>query len=274
MYSKKDLLNQLEALNIDREGTLLVHSSYKSMGDIEGGPATVLDALSEFMKNGLLVLPTHTWEYINKDNPVFDVKESPSNVGVLTELFRKREGVVRSEHPTHSVAALGKEAKSFTEGEYQFSTACARESVWGKLVDRQAQILMLGVDLTKCTFIHGIEEWMEVPNRLSETPETLYSILHTGKKVEIPTYRHSGPDWSERFWKVDEILDEEGAQIKGQLGDAMVRLVDAAQTNDVLSELLQKNPELFTEDKPLEDKWRYYFRNKKSNEGNQHETDD
>lgn len=267
MYSKQDLLKQLEALKIEREGTLLVHSSYKNMGNIEGGPDTVLDALSEYMKAGLLVLPTHTWKYINKDNPVFNVKESPSNVGILTELFRQREGVVRSEHPTHSVAALGREAESFVEGEYRFNTACARESVWGKLVDRQTQILMLGVDLTKCTFIHGIEEWMEVPNRLSQTPENLYSVLHTGEKVNVPTYRHSGPDWSERFWKVDEILDEEGAQLKGKLGEAFVRVVDAKRTTDLLCDLLSENPELFTENKPLEDEWRHYFHTKRHNEG-------
>lgn len=261
MYSKEDLLIQLDALKIDREGTLLVHSSYKSMGEVEGGPDTVLDALSDYMKEGLLVLPTHTWKYINKDNPVFDVKESPSNVGILTELFRQRKDVIRSEHPTHSVAALGKEAAEFTEGEYHFNTACARDSVWGKLVDRHAQILMLGVDLTKCTFIHGIEEWEDVPNRLSDTPELLYSVLHSGEKVAIPTYRHTGPDWSERFWKVDDILDEEGAQLKGKLGDAAVRVVDAKRTTELLSELLNKNPNLFTENEPLEEKWRYYFHN-------------
>lgn len=262
MYSKEELLKQLDRLNIDRTGTLLVHSSYKSMGEVEGGPHTVLDALCEYMKDGLLVLPTHTWEYINKDNPVFEVKESPSNVGILTELFRKRPGVIRSEHPTHSVAALGKDAESFTEGEYRFNTACARESVWGKLVDRHAQILMLGVDLTKCTYIHGIEEWMDVPYRLSDTSEILYSVLHSGEKVNVPTYRHSGPDWSQRFWKVDGILDEEGAQLKGKLGDADVRVVDASQTNDVLSKLLAENPDLFTENKPLSEKWRYFFREK------------
>lgn len=260
MYSKNDLLKQLEELGIDKKGTLLVHSSFKSMGVVEGGPDTVLDALIEYMKDGLLVLPTHTWKYINKDNPVFDVNDSPSNVGILTELFRKRPGVVRSEHPTHSVAALGKDAESFTKGEYRFDTPCARESVWGKLVDRHAQIVMLGVDLTKCTFIHGIEEWMAVPNRLSEKSELLYSILYSGEKIAIPTFRHCGPDWSEHFWKVDGVLDEEGAQQKGKLGDAVVRVVDAKKTNNVLSTLLSENPDLFTENKPLEEKWRYFFK--------------
>ena len=47
------------------------------------------------MKDGLLALPTHTWSYINKENPLFSVNESSTCIGILTELFRQRENVVR-----------------------------------------------------------------------------------------------------------------------------------------------------------------------------------
>jgi aminoglycoside 3-N-acetyltransferase len=55
MYNKQELLNHLKELGINENGTLLVHSSMKSIGQVEGGADTVLDALSEYMKNGLLV---------------------------------------------------------------------------------------------------------------------------------------------------------------------------------------------------------------------------
>ena len=77
MYTKTDLKENLKALGINPEGTLLVHSSYKSIGEVEGGPDTVLDSLSEYMADGLLVLPTHTWSYINGKNPEFHVSEAP-----------------------------------------------------------------------------------------------------------------------------------------------------------------------------------------------------
>jgi aminoglycoside 3-N-acetyltransferase len=101
MHKKQDLVNHLKELGIDENGSLLGHSSMKSIGQVEGGADTVLDALSEYMKNGLLIFPTHTWSYINAENPRFYVNESPSCVGLLTELFQKRPGVVRSWHPTH-----------------------------------------------------------------------------------------------------------------------------------------------------------------------------
>ncbi|GEK91920.1 AAC(3) family N-acetyltransferase [Alkalibacterium kapii] len=263
MHTKVSLINDLKKLDINSKGTLLVHSSFKSIGEVEGGPDTVLDSLSTYMKEGLLVLPTHTWEYIDKDNPVFDVLQSPSNVGMLTERFRKRESVYRSEHPTHSVAALGKDAKEFTEGEYKHDTPCARGSVWGKLLDRSAQILLIGVDLTKNTFIHGVEEWVNTPGRIKDTHVDLYSVLYSGEKVRVPSRRHAGSSSSDHYWKVEEILLEEGAMRKGAFGDAIVRLLDAEKTALLLSELLVKNPDLFTRNEPLSDKWRYYFQNQR-----------
>ena len=112
MYTKSDLMTGLAALNIDPRGTLLVHSSMKAIGPVEGGADTVLDALSEYMKDGLLVLPTHTWRSVAGEHNVFDVLHEPCCVGILPELFRQRPGVIRSLHPTHSVAALGRDAQS------------------------------------------------------------------------------------------------------------------------------------------------------------------
>lgn len=253
MYTKNDLLNQLEEMGIDSRGSLLVHSSYKSIGPVEGGPDTVLDSLSDYMQEGLLVLPTHTWNYINADNPNFYVADSPSNVGILTERFRKRPGVYRSYHPTHSVAALGKDAQSFVQGDEKHDTPCARGSSLGKLLNRKGQIILVGVDLTRNTFIHGIEEWNNVPNRMADTHEALYTILPDGTKISVPSRRHSGLSWSEHYWKIDDHLLASGAMWLGKLGDAEVRICDAVKLTEVVSNLLQKNPDLFLENKPLTD---------------------
>ncbi|MGM1045607.1 MAG: AAC(3) family N-acetyltransferase [Bacillota bacterium] len=251
MHTKSSLLKELEDLGIDRTGTLLVHSSMKSIGEVEGGAETVLDALSEYMEGGLLVLPTHTWSYIKADNPKFEVEHSPSCVGILPELFRKRTGVIRSYHPTHSVAALGKDAAAFTEGAERFDSPCHRESVWGKLLDRKATIMLLGVDLRRNTFIHGIEEWVDVPGRLTEGHEALYTVLGDGTEIPVPSRRHAGPASSEYFWKVDELLEEQGAMYKGKWGDSVVRVCDTVKLTDIISPMLRDNPLLFSDNEPL-----------------------
>lgn len=251
MYTEENLLTQLKDMNIDQDGTIIVHSSMKSIGDVKGGADTVLDALSNFMKDGLLVFPTHTWADVNKDQPKFYVETSPSHIGILTEKFRKRPNVIRSLHPTHSVAALGKDAKDFTEGNEKFDTPCARGSSWGKLVDRHAKILLVGVDLKRNTFIHGIEEWMDIPGRVTDGHEELITVLPDGTEIPVPSRRHYGLRWSEHYWKVEKILADKGAIEYGKLGDADVLICDAVKLTDYIGEMLKIDPDLFSDNEPL-----------------------
>src|SRR5690625_3636337 len=216
-------------MNIDPKGTVLVHSSMKSIGQVEGGADTVLDAFSEYMKDGLLVFPAITWESINKHNPEFYVDKTETCVGLLTQMFWKRPNVIRSLHPTHSVAALGKDAKAFTEGDEKFDTPCARGSAWGKLLDRKGQIMLVGVDLRRCTFIHGIEEWMDVPGRMTDDHEQLYTVLPDGTKIPVPQRRHAGLPWSKHYWKVEEVLAKRGAITYVKFGEADVLVCDTVK---------------------------------------------
>lgn len=252
MHTKESLIRQLHELGIDREGTVLVHSSFKSIGPVEGGADSVLDALSEYMADGLLVLPTHTWSYINADNPYFSVLDSPSCVGILPELFRKRPGVARSWHPTHSVAALGADAAVFTAGDERWDTPCARGSAWGRLLDRSAEIMLLGVDLRRNTFIHGVEEWVDIPGRMTDSHEELYTVTPDGQTLMVPSRRHSGLSWSEHFWKVETVLEEGGALRRGRFGDATVSMCGTVKTTEILTEMLRENPDLFSDNEPLD----------------------
>lgn len=251
MHTKTGLFEQLKALEINPSGTLLVHSSLKSIGEVQGGADTVLDVLSEYMKDGLLVLPTHTWSYINATNPRFDVLNSPVCVGILPELFRRRPGVIRSWHPTHSVAALGKDAQAFIAGEESRDTPCSRDSVYGKLLDRKADIMLLGVDLRRNTFIHGIEEWVDIPGRMTDDHELLYTVTPEGEEIAVPSRRHCGLSWSQHFWKVEQVLQEGGALRKGSFGDAVAMICGTVETTEILSRMLAVNPDLFSDNEPL-----------------------
>lgn len=253
MHTKQSLMKQLESAAIDKYGTILMHSSMKSIGDVEGGADTVLDALSQYMHEGLLVLPTHTWSYIKADNPKFYVESSSVCVGILPELFRQREGVHRSLHPTHSVAAFGQDAASFISGDERFDTPCHRESAWGKLLDRKAQILLVGVDQRRNTFIHGIEEWIDIPGRLTDGHEILYTILPDGTEIEVPSRRHHGLSWSEHFWKVERLLEQQGAIYKASFGDADMWVCDTVKLTNILTAMLLQNPDLFSDNEPLQD---------------------
>jgi len=240
MYSKADLMNHMAEMGINPTGTLLVHSSMKAIGEVEGRADTVLDALMEYMKDGLLVLPTHTWSAIGRDNPVFYVKEEPSCVGILTNLFRKRPGVVRSLHPTHSVAAFGRDAEEYVCGEEFTTSPCDPRGCWGKLYKRGAQILMLGCGLNRYTFLHCVEEMNNIPNRLSDKATVLYSVDCQGNKHMVLQNRHQGAN-SENYIKMEPVFIRHGAMKYGRFGDARCMLCDAVKTADVTAEYLKRD---------------------------------
>src|SRR5205823_3990184 len=98
-------------MGIPRDGVLLVHSSFKTLGREGHQPVGILQALREYLAQGTLLLPTMSWRYVKPASPVFDELQTPSNTGFLSELFRTRYATARSLHPTHSVAACGKLAE-------------------------------------------------------------------------------------------------------------------------------------------------------------------
>lgn len=239
MYTKQDLTAHLETLCIDPAGTLMVHLSYKAIGDVEGRGDTVLDALIEYMKPGLLVLASHTWDNVGVKNPVMDVLYTPSCVGALTEMFRMRPGVIRSLHPTHALAAIGADAEEFVSGEEKIGTPCGKGGAYHKLWQRNAQILLIGVNFTRNTYIHGIEEWDGAEGSISKEQTDMYVIDYQGHRIYTPQYRHCAPLGSETFSKLEPQALQEGILTLGRFGDASTRLMRAAPLREMVASLLR-----------------------------------
>lgn len=244
MHTKQSLIDDLHALGLTGNGTTLAHFSYKSIGEVEGGPQTVIDAFLSYMKEGLMVIPTHTWDNVNADQPYFSVNDTPPCIGAIPTLALQTEGAIRSAHPTHSVAAFGKDAASFVEGDHLYTTPCPREGVWGKLYDRDATILLVGVTLNRDTFIHGVEEWANVPDRISDEKHMLFVRLSDGTLVPTPMSGHLN-QVAENFPRVESYLLEKGILKEGKLGDAKVLYHNARALCDAVTALLQEDPDLF-----------------------------
>lgn len=239
MYTKQDLLSYLKMIGIDPNGTLMVHLSYKAIGEVEGCGDTVLNALTEYMQPGLLVLPSHTWNNVGVNNPVMDVLYTPTCVGALTEVFRKRPDVCRSLHPTHSLAALGVEAAEFVSSEEYIDTPCGEGGAYYKLWQRNAQILLIGVNFTRNTYIHGIEEWDSAEGSISQKKTDLYVINHQGQRLFTPQYRHCASLGSETFSKLEPQALQQGILTMGRFGDATTRLMRAVPLREMVAALLK-----------------------------------
>ena len=251
-HTKETLLRDLGRLGIRRDGVLMVHSSMKAIGPVEGRADAVLDALMEFMKEGLLLLPTHTWEEIGSRQPVYDPASSPSCVGILPELFRKRPGVLRSLHPTHSVGAYGAGAAAYIAGEELTRSPGPRNGCWGRLYDSRAQILFLGCSLKRNTFLHSVEEWVSIPDRLTAQAKPLFIRMPDGSLLPCPQHRHqsSAGDVSARYDKMEPLFARRGAVSYGSVGDARCILGEAAAMAEATLDALEKDPQFFAHDRP------------------------
>lgn len=224
-HSKRELARQLRAMGIGPGDTLLVHSSLRRLGAVEGRAEGLLEVFRELLGNGLLVLPALSYSTIGENNPVFSVLDTPSCVGTLPEVFRRQPGVVRSWHPTHSVAAWGPDAAAFAAGHHRFDTPCARESPWGRLWDRRGKILFIGAPIAYNTTLHGVEEWADVPGKLMDRPEALKVLTPGGELLNVPSRRHI-PHASAHYAKLRDLFLAREIMREERLGSAMCSLVD------------------------------------------------
>ena len=67
MLTKEMLVEALKGFEIEKDSILLVHSSLKALGQIDGGAETVIAALEETVCDGTLVFPTFAqknWETV------------------------------------------------------------------------------------------------------------------------------------------------------------------------------------------------------------------
>ena len=247
MHTKDTLKQDLKNMGLMPDATVLIHSSMKSIGEVAGRASGVLAALTEYFSDGLIIFPTLTWNCVNDESPDFSALHTASCTGILPELFRKLPGTERSLHPTHSVTALGRDAADFVAGHENFDSPAHRNSPWGRLYDRHAIILFIGVDLSCNTFLHSVEEWLPVPGMLTGKLQMLSVTGKDGITISRPSRRHVGGH-SRYYHLMEEEFLVGGALHEGIFGDARTRILDARKAGDITFAKLQKNPLFFTEE--------------------------
>lgn len=162
MVACQDLMDTFRTLGLESGDSLIVHSSYRSLGEVEGGPATVIQALLNCIgPSGNLMLPTFNYA-VPLPEPYFDPAETPGATGIITETGRKWPGAVRSVHPTHSVAVIGPKAKEWTKDHLTVRTAGIGSPI-DLLARHGGKVLLIGVEHTSNTTIHIAEEYAGVP---------------------------------------------------------------------------------------------------------------
>jgi aminoglycoside 3-N-acetyltransferase len=151
----------LTSLGIKTGDVALVHSDAIVAGqfrDLMGQqPLDVLiRALQEVVgADGTIVMPTFSYSFT--DNKPFDVLNTPSRVGMVTEYFRRLPEVKRSPDPIFSVAAKGRMADDLTS--IPVGECFGGKSVFAALRRLNCHVICLGCSLSNGgTFVHYVEK--------------------------------------------------------------------------------------------------------------------
>lgn len=255
---KEDILFDLKQNGFKCRDTVLFHSSLKSFGKIQG--EDILKAFKEFFYDGLVIFPTHSWATITQSGDVFDVKTTPSCVGALTNLALMDKEFIRSTHPTHSVCAYGKQSRAYVNLDLNQSSPVSPTGCFGSLWKMNAKIVFLGAPLSKNTFIHSIEEEMEVPDRFTKEIYQFTSIGYdTTYSYRMPRHYSTKRDHlSENYTKLLPHLLRYGIAKELFIGNSKSVLIDAKECYRYVKYLLEKNIHLFDDDKEYVDDYESY----------------
>jgi aminoglycoside N3'-acetyltransferase len=235
--SRPELVAQLRALGVREGDVLLVHTSFRAVRPVDGGPAGLIDALREAVgATGTLVMPS--WG--DDDETPFDPDATPvaPDLGVVAETFRRLPGVRRSAH-NHAFAALGPAAEQVTADPLPLPPH-RPESTVGRVHDLDGMVLLLGVGHDADTTLHLAELLAGVPYR---TPKHLTVRGPDGAPVRVDYAEND--HCCQRFALADDWLRARGLQREGPVGHAHARLVRARDVVAAAREQLARDPLLF-----------------------------
>lgn len=162
VLTEEDLISQFPDLGIFRNDRIIINSSMSRIGILKDGPVTLINALKNYItSDGLIVMSTYphrnSFKYL-ENYTLFDVLHTPSLNGSLTECFRTSEGVFRSIHPTHPLAAWGKNAKELMSGHEKSKSMYDLNSPYKKLLDLNVKNFLIGVNFDHMVMIRIIDD--------------------------------------------------------------------------------------------------------------------
>lgn len=233
------------ALGLQAGDMVFVHSSLSSIGRVHGGAETVVDAFLDVLgPGGTLVVPTFVFSQNKTPNSIFDPQHDPSEMGQITEATRTRPGARRSHHQIHSVGALGPSAEEITS--HHGPSAWAADGPFWKIYELDMKIMLLGVPYLRCTYIHMLEQlvqvryrwWREVQGRIRYPDGTEGPLL---TRVLYPYPDFPGND----FNKLGSLLESLGLVRVGPVGNAVTRIFSAKAALQAGLEAYRQDADLF-----------------------------
>jgi aminoglycoside 3-N-acetyltransferase len=196
---------------------LMVHSSLNHMKPMyEGDPLAVVRMLMDLCgPDRTLAMPAFYFGDAEaggafatlRRQPRIDLKRTPSQMGIATELFRRSRGVVQSRHPLYRVAAFGPLAEALTTGHERAGTPSGRGTPFDFMANHDTLILGLGTRYDVLTQVHHAEDVMgeEFPVPGKPFDSLVATVIDGGDEVRVELTGRSLL-WQRDMWKLRELM--------------------------------------------------------------------
>jgi aminoglycoside 3-N-acetyltransferase len=196
---------------------LMVHSSINHMKPMyDDNPLQFVQMLIEFCgPERTLAMPAFYFgdpelggtSATFERNSRFDLRRTPSQMGLATEIFRRMRGVRQSRHPIYRVAALGPLAEVLTTGHETAESDCGRGSPFDVMTTHDTLILGIGKPFEVLTHVHHVEDLMGTDFPVPMSAGSQLPMTLVDGKEEIPfTLQRRGFMWKRNMWKLRDIM--------------------------------------------------------------------
>ena len=238
------LTEEFQNLGLGKGSRLALHSSLKSIGFVLGGPETVVRALMQVVgPEGTILMPV-----FSRPAPRFLISETPSRTGLVTETFRRMPGVVRSPHPTHSVAVWGDRAREIADGHESERSQTPQASGLGvdspfhRLAKMGGLVVFVGCNSRSSSIVHVAEAIAQVPYLNVSYPgyDVPMTVVYPDGRERVVEPRENPGD-SSGFLVVEEELRRRGLIREGTVGQARTMVMKGADVIGTALELLRQD---------------------------------
>ncbi|MCW3099026.1 MAG: hypothetical protein JWL77_4644 [Chthonomonadaceae bacterium] len=231
--TQEDIKSALEQAGIAEGDLVLGHFALSWFGYIAGGADRLIETVRAILgPDGTLMMPTFTFSWMGR--LPYDPHTTPSRVGAVTDRFWRRFGVLRSAHPTHSFAAVGKHAAALLAGHDHTHSPLSADGPLGRLADRNGKILLFAPPGAN-TAMHVGEYRAGLPLQGFLCPVLEEGLLREALVPDCP--------WHTRFAPAYEKLYARKLVQNVPLGENTIRTMRSADAIAAQAAVMRETPE-------------------------------
>ena len=261
MISFDKLVSEFRRIGLSNGDVLLVHSSFKSFGGVEGGPQTVIDALMNVLgSEGTLIVPRFNFDF-STYGTTWDVRSTPSHMGIISEFVRKDPRSKKVFHPIYPFSIIGKYADELIK--HRYKGGYSKDSIFHQLLVYDAKIIQIDKVYKSTTLIHHAEEILKVDYKYYKNFKG-YVIDENGKKYEdtFNLYvRKINEGYVTDVLPIGKILEDDGVMKIDKIADATIWYMKARDVYDCTVKAIQKNPHVLCKIIPPTEENKFLIKN-------------